>query len=179
MENYRWPPLPEKRPTKMVRTSSGPSEIFSMKEVLNVRKESPLSNLDPQTEFRSLTILEPADEETNRGEEWDKLKKWAATCVVAYATYATFLFTLLQDSNTGRQLVPEDTDYERHVLLERLTNIRDEDCCEQLRMGKMAFTNLVYIIRQRGLLSDSVHGRVEERVAMFLHTLAMTYEIER
>ncbi|KAL3516514.1 hypothetical protein ACH5RR_023416 [Cinchona calisaya] len=117
-------------------------------------------------------MVEAGELYINRGEEWDKLKRWAATCAVAYATYATFLLTLLQDSNIGRQLVLVDKDYERHDLLEQLTNIKDEDCREQLCMGKMAFANLIYIIGQRGLHSDSVNSRVEHKVDTFLHTRA-------
>ncbi|KAL3535060.1 hypothetical protein ACH5RR_003521 [Cinchona calisaya] len=65
MVNDRRPPLPEKRPTKMVRRSSisGPPKIFSVKEGLNVRKESPLSNLDKsrptKRRFRSQSRMLP------------------------------------------------------------------------------------------------------------------------
>ncbi|KAJ9687359.1 hypothetical protein PVL29_016017 [Vitis rotundifolia] len=53
--------------------------------------------------------------------------------------------------------------------MERLTLIDNEDCHNQLRMGKDAFARLVNILRGTCCLRNSAHSNVEEQVAKFLH----------
>ncbi|KAL3846083.1 hypothetical protein ACJIZ3_003486 [Penstemon smallii] len=102
--------------------------------------------------------------EVNEGKDdhdhHEKLRKWVATCVVTYAAYAAFLCSLIRES-----------DYERHSIITRLTKKKEEDCREQLRMGKNAFANLVYILKGRGLLRDTARSSVEEQVAKFLYII--------
>ncbi|VFR01524.1 unnamed protein product [Cuscuta campestris] len=80
-------------------------------------------------------------------EQWEKFRKWAAACVVAYATYAIFLISLIRGPNHKNDESIIERDYERQSLIRRLTNMNDEDCREQLRMRKGAFANLVNILR--------------------------------
>ncbi|KAL3820326.1 hypothetical protein ACJIZ3_006231 [Penstemon smallii] len=113
--------------------------------------------------------------EVNEGKDdhdhHEKLRKWAATCVVTYAAYATFLSSLIRSSNYENDSSLEESDYERHSIVTRLTKNKEEDCREQLRMGKNAFANLVYILKGRGLLRDTAHSSVEEQVAKFLYII--------
>ncbi|KAL3838799.1 hypothetical protein ACJIZ3_023390 [Penstemon smallii] len=113
--------------------------------------------------------------EVNEGKDdydhHEKLKKWAATCVVTYAAYAAFLCSLIRGSNYENDSSLEESDYERHSIITRLTKKKEEDCREQLRMGKNAFANLVYILKGRGLLRDTARSSVEEQVAKFLYII--------
>eukprot|EP00261_Vitis_vinifera_P035291 XP_019076534.1 PREDICTED: uncharacterized protein LOC104879861 [Vitis vinifera] len=102
-------------------------------------------------------------------EEWQRLRRWAATCVAMYAAYAAILVSVYHRSNYLERSISNEGDYERHALMERLTLMDNEDCYNQLRMGKDAFARLVNILRGTGRLRNSAHSNVEEQVAKFLH----------
>ncbi|WJZ83322.1 hypothetical protein VitviT2T_003014 [Vitis vinifera] len=80
-------------------------------------------------------------------EEWQRLRRWAATCVAMYAAYAAILVSVYHRSNYLERSISNEGDYERHALMERLTLMDNEDCYNQLRMGKDAFARLVTILR--------------------------------
>ncbi|KAL6313987.1 hypothetical protein AAG906_011719 [Vitis piasezkii] len=102
-------------------------------------------------------------------EEWQRLRRWAATCVAMYAAYTAILVSVYHRSNYLERSISNEGDYERHALMERLTLMDNEDCYNQLRMGKDAFARLVNILRGTGHLRNSAHSNVEEQVAKFLH----------
>ncbi|RVW36534.1 putative nuclease HARBI1 [Vitis vinifera] len=102
-------------------------------------------------------------------EEWQRLRRWAATCVAMYAAYAAILVSVYHRSNYLERSISNEGDYERHALMERLTLMDNEDCYNQLRMGKDAFARLVTILRGTGRLRNNAHSNVEEQVAKFLH----------
>ncbi|RVW29001.1 putative nuclease HARBI1 [Vitis vinifera] len=102
-------------------------------------------------------------------EEWQRLRRWAATCVAMYAAYAAILVPVYHRSNYLERSISNEGNYERHALMERLTLMDNEDCYNQLRMGKDAFARLVNILRGTGRLRNSAHSNVEEQVAKFLH----------
>lgn len=60
---------------------------------------------------------------------------------------------------------------------ERMNNLRfiyhsdDTTCVDLLRMKRAPFFRLCDLFRQRALLQDSIHSRIEEQVAMFLHVV--------
>ena len=56
--------------------------------------------------------------------------------------------------------------------MNRLTMLTDVDCINNLRMDRNAFGRLCRILCDRCGLVDQRYVRVEEQVAMFLHTLA-------
>ena len=86
-----------------------------------------------------------------------------------YVAYAAILVLVYHRSNYLERSISNEGDYERHALMERLTLMDNEDCYNQLRMGKDAFTRLVNILRGIGRLRNSAHSNVEEQVAKFLH----------
>ncbi|WJZ90869.1 hypothetical protein VitviT2T_009985 [Vitis vinifera] len=86
-----------------------------------------------------------------------------------YAAYAAILVSVYHRSNYLERSISNEGDYERHALMERLTLMDNEDCYNQLRMGKDAFARLVNILRGTGRLRNSAHSNVEEQVAKFLH----------
>eukprot|EP00261_Vitis_vinifera_P034180 XP_019075423.1 PREDICTED: uncharacterized protein LOC109122609 [Vitis vinifera] len=93
-------------------------------------------------------------------EEWQRLRRWAATCVAMYATYAAILVSVYHRSNYLERSISNEGDYERHALMERLTLMDNEDCYNQLRMGKDAFARLVNILRGTSRLRNNAH-RIE------------------
>ena len=86
-----------------------------------------------------------------------------------YATYMTILVSVYHRSNYLERSISNEGDYEQHALMERLTLMDNEDCYNQLRMGKDAFARLVTILRGTGRLRNNAHSNVEEQVAKFLH----------
>ncbi|RVW93204.1 putative nuclease HARBI1 [Vitis vinifera] len=86
-----------------------------------------------------------------------------------YAAYAAILVSVYHRSNYLERSISNEGDYERHALMERLTLMDNEDCYNQLRMGKDAFARLVTILRGTGRLRNNAHSNVEEQVAKFLH----------
>ena len=86
-----------------------------------------------------------------------------------YAAYAAILVSVYHRSNYLEKSISNEGDYERHALMERLTLMDNEDCYNQLRMGKDAFARLVNILRGTGRLRNSAHSNAEEQVAKFLH----------
>ena len=69
-----------------------------------------------------------------------------------YAAYATILVSVYHHSNYLERSISNEGDYERHALMERLALMDNEDCYNQLRMGKDAFARLVNILRGIGHL---------------------------
>lgn len=61
-------------------------------------------------------------------------------------------------------------DQVRHI--NRLVNVSDVACLENLRMDRNAFGRLCRIFRQTGDLTDGRFVKVEEQVALFLSILA-------
>lgn len=55
--------------------------------------------------------------------------------------------------------------------LQRMINISDDDCIENLKMSRDAFSRLCYLLENEGGLTDSRHVRIHEKVAMFLSVL--------
>lgn len=55
--------------------------------------------------------------------------------------------------------------------LQRMINISDADCIENLKMSRNAFSRLCYLLENVGGLTDSRHVRIHEKVAMFLSVL--------
>ncbi|KAL9663708.1 hypothetical protein QQ045_019099 [Rhodiola kirilowii] len=102
--------------------------------------------------------------------EEEEYRKWGAVCNVIYSAHVTSLVSLLFRFNVG-QFVSKDGDYQRQILMGRLTMMEDEDCRNQLRMGKDAFCRLVHILRETGRLKDNCRSSVEEQVAKFLHII--------
>ena len=64
-----------------------------------------------------------------------------------------------------------DRDLERQKKLNDLYNSTDKNCISQLRMRKDVFWKLSTHLRDAGLVCDSVHVSVEEKLAIFLHTV--------
>ncbi|XP_034604831.2 uncharacterized protein [Setaria viridis] len=60
-------------------------------------------------------------------------------------------------------------DEERQKNLDKIYNCTDIECVAMLRMRKAPFFALCNLLRERQLLSDSLHSCVEEQLAMFLH----------
>ena len=69
-----------------------------------------------------------------------------------YAAYAAILVSIYHRSNYLERSISNEGDYERHALMERLTLMDNEDCYNQLHMGKDAFARLVNILRGIGHL---------------------------
>ena len=69
-----------------------------------------------------------------------------------YTAYATILVSVYHRSNNLERSISNEGDYELHALMERLTLMDNEDCYNQLRMGKDAFARLVNILRGIGHL---------------------------
>ncbi|KAG8376305.1 hypothetical protein BUALT_Bualt09G0049500 [Buddleja alternifolia] len=120
--------------------------------------------MEPQN-FHSLVDEMDVDGE----EQWENMRKWVAACVVAYATHVIFLVSLIRGPNYVDELTSMEGDYERQSLMRRLVKLNDVDCHDQLRMNKDAFANLVYILKGRGLIRDTMHSSVEEQVVRFLY----------
>ncbi|XP_044447927.1 protein ALP1-like isoform X1 [Triticum aestivum] len=64
-----------------------------------------------------------------------------------------------------------DRDLERQRKLNDLYNSTDKNCISQLRMRKDVFWKLSAHLRDAKLVRDSVHVSVEEKLAIFLHTV--------
>lgn len=64
-----------------------------------------------------------------------------------------------------------DRDLVRQTRLDELYNSTDTNCINQLRMRKAVFWKLSHRLRDAGLLHDTMHVSVEEKLAMFLHTV--------
>ncbi|XBI57640.1 hypothetical protein VPH35_038999 [Triticum aestivum] len=62
-------------------------------------------------------------------------------------------------------------DLERQRKLNDLYNSTDKNCISQLRMRKDVFWKLSAHLRDAKLVRDSVHVSVEEKLAIFLHTV--------
>ncbi|CAL5365309.1 unnamed protein product [Camellia sinensis] len=107
----------------------------------------------------------------NDQEEWEKYRKWAATCVAMYASYAVSLVSILHCRDHIRKSISEQGDYERYALIKRLTTLEDADCRSQLRMSKDAFATLVSMLKRTQFLRDNPQSKVEEQVAKFLHII--------
>jgi hypothetical protein len=60
-------------------------------------------------------------------------------------------------------------DEERQKNLDLIYNYNDVECVSMLRMRRAPFFRLCQLLRERNLLTDSLHSCVEEQVAMFLH----------
>jgi hypothetical protein len=60
-------------------------------------------------------------------------------------------------------------DEERQKNLDLIYNCNDVECVNMLRMRRAPFFRLCHLLRQRNLLTDSLHSCVEEQVAMFLY----------
>lgn len=56
--------------------------------------------------------------------------------------------------------------------INRLVNVSDVTCLENLRMNRNAFGRLCRILRQTGDLTDDRYVKVEEQIALFLSILA-------
>jgi len=72
-------------------------------------------------------------------DEWEKLRKWAVGSVVLYGAYAATLVASLTclKSHVDRPL-PKDGEenIHRQFHLSRLTQKEEQDCRNELRMGK-------------------------------------------
>ncbi|XP_028094622.1 uncharacterized protein LOC114294681 isoform X2 [Camellia sinensis] len=110
-------------------------------------------------------------DQINDQEEWEKYRKWAATCVAMYASYAVSLVSILHCRDHIRKSISEQGDYERYALIKRLTTLEDADCRSQLRMSKDAFATLVSMLKRTQFLRDNPQSKVEEQVAKFLHII--------
>ncbi|XP_071683459.1 protein ALP1-like [Lolium perenne] len=62
-------------------------------------------------------------------------------------------------------------DQERIANLNNIYNCKNVETIQMLRMRRAPFYALVKTVRERGLLTDSIHTSVEEQVAMFLHVV--------
>lgn len=70
----------------------------------------------------------------------------------------------------GRKYGPiVERDIHRSSALIRLIDASDATCINQLRMSRAVFYKLCTRLRRKGLLYDTFHVSVEERVAMFLY----------
>ena len=66
----------------------------------------------------------------------------------------------------------------RHQFhLSRLTQKMDQDCRNELRMGKDAFARLVCILYDFGRLRDTCFSTVEEQVVKFLNIIGRNRRI--
>ncbi|XP_012841169.1 PREDICTED: uncharacterized protein LOC105961482 isoform X2 [Erythranthe guttata] len=132
-------------------------------------------NMELDESYNSFTQLQDDDiepiEENGNHDQREKVKKWAATCIVVYAAHVAFLCSLIRGPTFENDSGLEELDYGRHSIVKRLTKMKEENCRNQLRMGKNAFANLVYILKGRGLLRDTARSRVEEQVAKFLYII--------
>ncbi|CAL5331503.1 unnamed protein product [Camellia sinensis] len=97
-------------------------------------------------------------------EEWEKYRKWATTCVAMYASYAVSLVSILHCRDHIRKSISEQGDYERYVLIKRLTTLGDTNCRSQLCMSKDAFATLVSMLKRTQFLRDNPQSKVEEQV---------------
>ncbi|CAL5405637.1 unnamed protein product [Camellia sinensis] len=104
-------------------------------------------------------------------EEWEEYRKWAATCVAMYASYAVSLVLILHCRDHIRKSISEQGDYERYALIKRLTTLEDADCRSQLRMSKDVFATLISMLKRTQFLRDNPQSKVEEQVAKFLHII--------
>ncbi|CAL5407355.1 unnamed protein product [Camellia sinensis] len=104
-------------------------------------------------------------------EEWEKYRKWAATCVAMYASYVVSLVSILHCRDHIRKSISEQGDYERYALIKRLTTLEDADYRSQLRISKDAFATLVSMLKRTQFLRDNPQSKVEEQVAKFLHII--------
>ncbi|KAL6314365.1 hypothetical protein AAG906_021198 [Vitis piasezkii] len=84
-----------------------------------------------------------------------------------YLAYAAILVSVYHRSNYLRdQSLMKEI---RHALMERLTLMDNEDCYNQLHMGKDAFKTSKHPSNSR--LRNNAHSNVEEQVAKFLHVV--------
>jgi hypothetical protein len=65
----------------------------------------------------------------------------------------------------------EDRDRSRIDYLNNKIWKNDVICVNMLRLNKCSFFHFCDLIRECGLLQDTVHMCVEQQVAMFLHTI--------
>jgi hypothetical protein len=63
------------------------------------------------------------------------------------------------------------SEVKRNDYLSSIYHKDDTSCLGMLRLRRAPFFLLCDTLKQRGLLSDSIHCCVEEQVAMFLHTI--------
>jgi hypothetical protein len=64
-----------------------------------------------------------------------------------------------------------DMEMKRNDYLSSIYHKDDTSCLRMLRLRRAPFFLLCDTLKQRSLLSDSIHCCVEEQVAMFLHTI--------
>jgi hypothetical protein len=65
----------------------------------------------------------------------------------------------------------EDRDRSRIDYLNNKIWKNDVICVNMLRLNKVSFIHFCDLIRQRGLLQDTIHMCVEQQVTMFLHII--------
>lgn len=96
----------------------------------------------------------------------------ARSAALITAMYA-FLFSRIRMQHSSRPQIsygPLSTmDEECQKNLDRIYNCNDIECVAMLRMRKALFFALCNLLRERNLLTDSLHSCVEEKLAMFLH----------
>ena len=96
---------------------------------------------------------------------------------VSSINYACGVFVVFLHAALERNIVRLDVDRSPHPFqtqldhLNRLVRYNDVDCHDQLRMNRHTFTRLCTLLRGVGLC-DSRYVVLEEKVAMFLWTLA-------
>jgi len=76
---------------------------------------------------------------------------------------------------SGEEVIPYGprTHAERHrqSTLQLMYNYNDVECVAMLRMRRVPFFSLCNLLRNRGLVPETVGCPVEEQVAMFLHVV--------
>jgi hypothetical protein len=94
--------------------------------------------------------------------------------VVALAA-ATFYYILIVRRKMKRKRISYapmiDMEMKRNDYLSSIYHKDDTSCLRMLRLRRAPFFLLCDTLKQRSLLSDSIHCCVEEQVAMFLHTI--------
>ncbi|XP_020273476.1 uncharacterized protein LOC109848413 isoform X2 [Asparagus officinalis] len=80
---------------------------------------------------------------------------------------------MLEDARRDYNNVPREPsqmrDLNRNVHMYRILSGDANSCLEHLRMRRGPFLNLATLMRDGGLLKDTIHVPVEEQLAMFLH----------
>jgi len=97
-----------------------------------------------------------------------------AASIAVYGACAVSLVASLAclKSHVDRPLSKNgEGDIHRQFHLSRLTKKEEQDCHNELCMGKDAFARLVCILRDSGRLRDTCFGTVEEQVAKFLNII--------
>jgi hypothetical protein len=90
--------------------------------------------------------------------------------LITVITYVVYLILYMEQNNIPRE-PSQIRDLYRNAHMYRLLYGGRNNCIDYLRMDIGPFFNLARIMRQGGLLKDTINVSIEEQLAMFLHIM--------